>query len=80
MGKTNPVTSGFGDIFSDLFWGETERTNLWGKSGGSTDFTTGCAKVAARASQSLPLAQIGPLDGRFLYLHDLHLIWIEFWG
>ena len=40
-----PVTSGLGDIFSDLLWGETERTNLWSKCGRSTDLTSGGAEV-----------------------------------
>jgi hypothetical protein len=40
-----PVTSGLGDIFSDLFGGETERTNLWRESRGGTDFTSGGTEV-----------------------------------
>lgn len=40
-----PVTSCLGDIFSDLLWGETERTNLWSKCGRSTDLTSGGAEV-----------------------------------
>lgn len=40
-----PVTSSLGDIFSDLLWGETERTNLWSKCGRSTNLTSGGAEV-----------------------------------
>ena len=40
-----PVTSSLGDIFSDLLWGETERTNLWSKCGRSTDLTSGGTEV-----------------------------------
>jgi len=43
--KTYPVTSGLGDIFTDLLWRETERTNLWRKSGGGTNLTTGGTEV-----------------------------------
>lgn len=62
--KTNPVTSGFGDIFSDLLWGETERTNLWSKSRGGTDFTTSRAQVAVVANQFSSLCAIESSDGK----------------
>lgn len=45
MNVSYPVTSGLCDIFSDLLWGQTERTNLWGKSGRSTNLTTSGAEV-----------------------------------
>jgi len=40
-----PVTSGLGDIFTDLLWRETKRTDLGGKRGGGTDLTTRCTEV-----------------------------------
>lgn len=41
-----PVASSLGDILTDLLGRETKRTDLGGKSGRSTDFTTSGAQVA----------------------------------
>ena len=39
--ESEPVLlGGGGDLISDLLWGQTERTNLWGKRGGSADLST----------------------------------------
>jgi len=43
--ETFPVTSGLGDIFTDLLGGETKRTDLRGKSRRCTNFTTSGTKV-----------------------------------
>ena len=41
-----PVASSLGDIFTDLLGRQTERTDLGGESGRSTDFTTCSPQVA----------------------------------
>lgn len=43
---TYPVASGLGDIFTDLLGGETERTDLGGKSRLGADLTTCGPQVA----------------------------------
>jgi len=43
--ETLPVTSGLGDIFTDLLWRQTERTDLGGERGRSTNFTTSRTEV-----------------------------------
>lgn len=43
--KTLPVTSGLGDIFTDLLGGETKRTDLRSESRRGTDLTTSGAEV-----------------------------------
>jgi len=40
-----PVTSGLGDIFTDLLGRETKGTDLRGKRRGGTDLTSGGAEV-----------------------------------
>lgn len=45
--KTFPISSGFGNIFTDLLGRQTERTNLRSKSSRRTYFTTSGSKVAA---------------------------------
>lgn len=45
-GCSYPVTSGLGNIFTDLLRRETERTDLRGKSRRGTDLTTGRPEVA----------------------------------
>lgn len=42
---TLEVLGGLGNVFTNLLWGQTERTDLWGKGGGSTDFTTNGSQV-----------------------------------
>jgi len=49
-----PVTSSLCNIFSDLFWRQTERTNLGSERGGSADFTTSGPKVAVKIRISKP--------------------------
>jgi hypothetical protein len=46
MEMTYPVTSGLGDIFTDLLRRETERADFGGKSRRGTDLTTGRPEVA----------------------------------
>jgi hypothetical protein len=41
-----PVTSCLCDVFSDLLWGQTKRTNLWSKRRGGADLTSGGTEVA----------------------------------
>lgn len=43
--ETFPVTSGLGNVFSDLLGGETKGTDLGGQSGRGTDLTTGRSEV-----------------------------------
>jgi hypothetical protein len=43
---TYPVTSCLCDIFSDLLWRETERTNLGRQRGGSSNLTTSGSEMA----------------------------------
>lgn len=43
--KTYPVTSGLGDIFTDLLGGETKRTDLGSECGRSTNLTTSGTEV-----------------------------------
>lgn len=43
--ETLPVTSGLGDIFTDLLGGETEGTDLGGQSGRGTDLTSDGSEV-----------------------------------
>jgi hypothetical protein len=49
---TYPVPSCLGDIFSDLLWGETERTNFGCQSGGGSNLTTGGSEMAVLKSVS----------------------------
>lgn len=44
--RSYPVTSGLGDIFSDLLGGKTQRTDLGSQGGRSTNFTTGGTESA----------------------------------
>jgi hypothetical protein len=46
FGVTYPVSSGLGDIFTDLLGRQTKGTDLGGKSGGGSDFTTSGTEVA----------------------------------
>lgn len=43
--KTLPVLGGLGDVFSDLLWRQSEWSDLWGKSGCSSDFSSDAAEV-----------------------------------
>jgi hypothetical protein len=43
--QTLPVTSGLGDVFSDLLGGETEGADLGRKGRGSADLTSSGAEV-----------------------------------
>lgn len=43
--ETLPVTSGLGNVFTDLLGGKTKRTDLGGKSRGGTNLTTGGSEV-----------------------------------
>lgn len=52
-----PVTSRLRDIFSDLLGRETKRTDLGGKSGRSTDLTTGSPEVAVKKKSSVPMSE-----------------------
>ena len=63
-----PVTSGLSNIFSDLLWWKTERTNLWCKCWRSTNFTTGGTEVAINCSQPLcSLSSIPPIIAVFRF-------------
>ncbi len=54
-----PVSSCLCNIFSDLLWRQTKRTDLGSKSGRSTNFTSSCSQVAAKFCQYFVLvAQI----------------------
>ena len=48
-----PVASGLGDVLTNLLGRETKRTDLGGKSGRSTNFTTGGTEVTA-AKKNVP--------------------------
>jgi hypothetical protein len=52
-----PVASGLGDIFTDFLGRETKRTDLGGKSGGGTDFTTSGAQVASKRAKNPIVSQ-----------------------
>lgn len=43
--ETLPVAGGLADVVTDLLWGETEGTDLWGKGGSGTDFATNNSEV-----------------------------------
>ncbi|KAH3661201.1 hypothetical protein OGAPHI_006608 [Ogataea philodendri] len=42
---TLELGSGLGNIFTNLLWGKTKRTDLWGKSGRGSHFTTNGSQV-----------------------------------
>ncbi|QBM86989.1 hypothetical protein METSCH_B01830 [Metschnikowia aff. pulcherrima] len=42
---TLEVLSGLGDVLTDLLWRQTQRTDLWGQGGRSTDLTTNGSQV-----------------------------------
>lgn len=47
MGNSSyPVASGLGDVFTNFLGGETQRSDLGGKSGRGTDLTSGSTEVA----------------------------------
>lgn len=48
VGAAYPVASCLCDIFSDLLWGETKRTDLGSERRRCADLTTGCPEVAMR--------------------------------
>lgn len=82
-----PITCGLRNIFSDLFRGETQRTNLWSESGRSSHFTTGRPQVAVRSQWKLLPMRFCRLrsctEARNSVLgniHDFDLIWIELWS
>lgn len=50
--STYPVTSGLGDIFTNLLWRETKGTDLGSESGLCSDLTT-CGPQVAIACVSL---------------------------
>lgn len=43
--KTLPVLGGLGDVFSDLLWRQSKWSDLWGKSGGGSDFSSDATEV-----------------------------------
>lgn len=47
-GEPYPITSGLGDIFTDLLGRQTKRTDLGGKSRRSTNLTSGGTEGAVR--------------------------------
>jgi hypothetical protein len=69
-----PVTSGLGDIFTDLLGRETKRTDLGGKGRRGADLTTGRAQVAVNRSSVVVFQPSRPGS---MYAHDLHLIGVE---
>lgn len=58
--RTYPIASGLGNIFTDLLWRQTERTNFGSESSRSTNFTTSGSQVAARKKPPQSLANPSP--------------------
>ena len=50
--QTLPVSSGFGDILTDLLRRQTKRTNFRSEGSGGTNFTTSGSQMAAKVSPS----------------------------
>lgn len=61
-----PVASGFGNVFTDLLWRQTERTNLGSECGGGTNLTTSGTKVAIQKQLVTVLAI--PRNFKFTYM------------
>lgn len=86
--QTYPVTSGLGDIFTDLLGWETERTNLRGKGRLGADLTTCGPQVAVNCVRRIRIQwqrkcivagwlMIQRLARRWENLHDLDLSGVE---
>ena len=40
-----PVLGSLGDVFSDLLWRQTERSDLWSKCGSGSDFSSDTTEI-----------------------------------
>lgn len=63
-GRSYPVTSRLGDIFTNFLGRKTQRTNLGRQGGRGTDLTSGGTEVAVFPSRQLRLAHRSQVRSR----------------